>query len=90
MILQTNTTNGSIWWIIIAGLFLLILVIWIIAAIINRKNSRDNDVDSLVILQRRYARGEISAEEFEESNLPGIFSGSSTKLMNKAKKILSK
>ncbi len=69
MILQTNTTNGSIWWIIIAGLFLLILVIWINAAIINRKNSRDNDVDSLVILQRRYARGEISAEKFVNSRL---------------------
>lgn len=50
------------WVAVIAGLFLLIR--WVAAT--SRKGDRANGDDSpLEILKRRYARGEISKEEFE-------------------------
>lgn len=44
-----------------------VLVIWIIVTLIDASKSNKNDSpDSLTILRRRYAKGEISKKQFEE------------------------
>ena len=58
---------GIGWWGWITGIFLLFLIIWIVAALINKKNSQVDNEDPLLIIKRRYARGEMSKEEYEEA-----------------------
>jgi len=63
---------GWMWWLMpILGVILLGLIIWAIVAAIRRSDeSRRSDsskTDSaLEMLKRRYARGEISKEKYEE------------------------
>ena len=53
---------GSIWFVVFWG-----LVIWAFMTVVNRGDKRDSDHESaLDIARRRYARGEISREEFEQ------------------------
>jgi putative membrane protein len=55
---------GLIFWIVlIAGIVL--LVIWVVQRAAGGETSRIGE-SSLEILKKRYARGEISKEEFEE------------------------
>jgi len=42
------------------------LIIWLIVTLINSAQSnKKDDLDSLTILKRRYARGEINKKEYE-------------------------
>ncbi len=52
----------------LAGLILIVLIVWLINTIINRnKNHFENiGTSAIEILKERYAKGEISKEEFEE------------------------
>lgn len=56
---------GFIW---IIGFILLILIIWLIVRIVNQNNDSNTTTNksALDILKERYARGEISKNEFEE------------------------
>ena len=42
------------------------LIIWFIVTLINTSQSNKNEPDSLIILKRRYASGEITKKEYEE------------------------
>jgi putative membrane protein len=53
---------GSIWFVVFWG-----LIIWAFVSVVNRGDKRDSgDEPALDIARRRYARGEISREEFEQ------------------------
>lgn len=54
------------WWII--GIIVLIAVIWPVSQRFNRNNNvtRETEKTALDILKERYARGEITKQEFEE------------------------
>ena len=41
------------------------LIIWLIVTLINASQSNKSEQDSLTILKRRYAKGEITKKEFE-------------------------
>ena len=41
------------------------LIIWLIVTLINASQSNKTEPDSLTILKRRYASGEITKKEFE-------------------------
>ena len=42
------------------------LIIWLIVTLINASKSDKNDQDSLSILKRRFASGEITKKQYEE------------------------
>ena len=42
------------------------LIIWLIVTLINASQSNKNEPDSLTILKRRYASGEITKKQYEE------------------------
>jgi len=42
------------------------IIIWIIAKLINTSQSNKNESDSLTILKRRYASGEITKKQYEK------------------------
>ena len=42
------------------------LIIWFIVTLINASQSNKNEPDSLTILKRRYASGEITKKQYEE------------------------
>jgi len=42
------------------------LIIWLIISLINASQSNKNEPDSLTILKRRYASGEITKKQYEE------------------------
>lgn len=42
------------------------LIIWLIVTFINTSQSNKNEPDSLTILNRRYASGEITKKQYEE------------------------
>ena len=47
-------------------LFFLGLIIWFIVTLINAGQSNKNEPDSLTIIKRRYASGEITKKQYEE------------------------
>ena len=62
-----NHGLGMGWgWII--GLIILAFVIWLIVKVVNRKKTPDqpDNKNPQDILKERYAKGEISKEEYEE------------------------
>jgi len=42
------------------------LIIWLIVTLINASQSNKDGSDSLTILKKRYAKGEITKKQFEE------------------------
>ncbi len=50
-----------IWWIILIGITLLLVF-----NIVPYRSSRNRSEDALEVLKKRFARGEIEKEEFEE------------------------
>ena len=42
------------------------LIIWLIVTLINASQSNKNESDSLTILKKRYASGEITKKQYEE------------------------
>ncbi len=58
---------GSIFWLLIIG-----VIIWVVVTSINNSNRRDlsnnfpQQESALDILKKRYAKGEITKEEFEQ------------------------
>src|SRR3989338_651027 len=42
------------------------LIIWLIVTLINASHSNKNGSDSLTILKKRYASGEITKKQYEE------------------------
>ena len=42
------------------------LIIWLIVTLINASQSNKSEADSLTILKKRYASGEITKKQFEE------------------------
>ena len=42
------------------------IIIWFIVTLINEGQSNKNELDSLTILRRRYASGEITKKQYEE------------------------
>jgi putative membrane protein len=61
---------GGMWFGWIFGIVILVVIIWVIVtSISNSKNSQNylpREDDALEILKKRYARGEISKEQFEQ------------------------
>ena len=52
---------GSVWFVVFWG-----FIVWFFARILRRPGSRERwEESALEILRRRYARGEISREEYE-------------------------
>ena len=53
---------GSVWFVVFWG-----FVIWVFARVLGRSDSRESREDTaLEILKRRYARGEITKEEYDK------------------------
>lgn len=52
---------GSVWFVVFWG-----AIIWIAAKLLGRDEVRGRDESALEIARRRYARGELSREEFEQ------------------------
>ena len=62
---------GHMWWGWIFWLVILGLLIWLIVSLVSRSQDRreippQQQESPLDILKKRYARGEITKEEFEE------------------------
>jgi putative membrane protein len=55
-------------WVWILGLIILVISIWFIVRTLNQNDTRNqtNNKSALDILKERYARGEITKDEFEE------------------------
>ena len=66
--------DGWGWWMVVGWVWMVVfwgLIIWAVYALINRsptddRRERQDEPAALEILERRYARGEINAEEFEQ------------------------
>jgi len=63
---------GMGWWMVFSGLWLVIfgggliaLIVWVITKLIRRGDSAPKH-DPLDVAKERYAKGEISREEFEQ------------------------
>ncbi len=62
----------GIWWLIGTGMMVLfwvaiiLLVVWVVRSLFPRER-RSGHEQALEILQQRYARGEISAAEYEQA-----------------------
>ena len=64
--------EGMGWWMLFGGTWMFVfwgivigLIVWGVARLTRRNNDRRSD-DSLSIARERYARGEMSREEFEQ------------------------
>lgn len=67
--------DGWGWWMVVGWVWMAVfwgLIIWAVYAVVTRleqgrdPSQRETPEDALAILERRYARGDISAEEFEQ------------------------
>jgi putative membrane protein len=63
--------NGMGWgmgWFWIIGIIIIVAIVWIMVKVMNNNTSSKNfpGKSALDILKERYAKGEISKDEFEE------------------------
>ena len=61
--------SGMGWWMLLVGIFwigVILLIIWGIKEFTKRGNSSGASSSALDIARERYARGDISREEFED------------------------
>jgi uncharacterized membrane protein len=67
--------DGWGWWMVFGWLWMVVcwgLIIWAVYAVVTRLErgreppGRDEAEDALAILERPYARGELTTEQFEE------------------------
>ena len=63
--------DGWGWWMLVGWLWMVLLIaaiVWAVYAMTERTEPRrpDREPDALQILERRYARGELTHEQFEE------------------------
>lgn len=63
-----NLHGFGMGWGWIFGLIILAIIIWLVIRVINQNSSQKqtDNRSALDILKERYARGEISKEEYEE------------------------
>ena len=65
--------NGAGWWMVFGSVMMVIfwiVIIWAVTAVVRRPpehggRERTNESTALEILERRYANGELTHEEFE-------------------------
>jgi putative membrane protein len=61
--------DGMGWWMVFGSLWFVVfwgIVIWAVVKVVNRNEGGSRDADSAIdIASKRYARGEISREDFE-------------------------
>lgn len=58
---------GGMWLGLIFWIVIIVLIVYLVVRFVNQQNIRNTSNESaLDILKKRYARGEISKEEFEE------------------------
>jgi len=53
----------TLWWLV--GIIFLVALVWVLVRAMNAGQSGQGDQSPETILRRRYAAGEIDAEEFE-------------------------
>jgi putative membrane protein len=66
--------DGWGWWMVLGWVWMVVfwgLIVWAVSAIItrlagSRGAQQPDEPDALAILERRYARGELTSEQFEE------------------------
>jgi putative membrane protein len=66
--------DGWGWWMVFGWFWMVVfwgLIIWAVCAVVtrlegNRGRQQRDEPDALAILERRYARGELTTEQFEE------------------------
>ena len=59
---------GGMWFGWIFWIFLLVVIIWVVFQFLNKNQSSPNikSESAIDILKKRYAKGEITKEEFDE------------------------
>jgi putative membrane protein len=62
--------EGMGWWMLIGSVWFVlfwVVIIWVLARVLGWRNgAREHDESAIEIARRRYARGEISRDEFEQ------------------------
>lgn len=64
-----HSADGMGWWMLIGSVWFVLfwgLIIWAFARLVDGKQDSREQPTALEIARRRYARGEISREEFEQ------------------------
>jgi putative membrane protein len=67
LIVMWHTNNGMGWWMVFGMAMMIVFwlgVIWLVVSLL-RPRVGEHTEDAVEIARRRYARGEISREEFE-------------------------
>jgi putative membrane protein len=63
--------NGAGWWMVFGSVMMVVFwvaIIWAVTAVVRRppeERGRSSEPTALEILERRYARGELTDDEFE-------------------------
>lgn len=68
--MMDGTGGGFMWFVWIFGVIIIGLIIWAVIFVVNKNQNNNQSKPSnetpLEILRRRYAKGEITDEEFNE------------------------
>jgi len=61
--------EGWGWWMLFGWAWMIVfwgLIIWAVYALVSRRSEPDSGPNAIEILQRRYASGELSDQQYEE------------------------